>query len=70
MPSIAGEVKDPLQAEPSMTWRDVTAECEADEKSGEIRHKGKDIYWDSSYRMTRISGPLTPHVAFIVEKQE
>lgn len=50
-------------------WRDITAECDVSD-SGAIQHEGKDIYWDSRYRMVRISGPLQPHVAFIVEKRE
>lgn len=54
---------------PQSTWRDVTAECDVSE-SGTIQHEGKDVYWDVRYRMVKISGPLTPHVAFIVEKQE
>lgn len=53
-----------------MSWRDVSRECEVDERSGQIWHKDKEVYWCSNYRMTKISGPLTPHVAFIVEKRE
>lgn len=49
-------------------WRDITAECDVSD-SGAIQHEGKDIYWDVRYRMVKISGPLQPHVAFIVEKQ-
>ena len=55
-----------------MTWRDVTAECEVDESSVKglrILHNGADVLWDGTYRLTKISGPLKPHVAFIVEKQ-
>lgn len=64
-----------------MTWRDITAECEV-QCDNQIYHK--DVKPDGSpywrhvtdevsgypYRLTKISGPLTPHVAFIVEKQE
>lgn len=53
-----------------MTWRDVTAECEVEDDSCIIRHKGEAIDVMNGYRVTRISGPLQPHVAFIVEKQE
>ena len=56
-----------------MTWRDVTAECEAKETATSglvILHQGRDIHWETGYRLTKISGPLKPHVAFIVEKQE
>lgn len=55
------------------TWRDVSRECEVDEsavKGLRILHNGVDVLWDGGYRLTKISGPLTPHVAFIVEKQE
>ena len=55
-----------------MTYRDVTAECEAEDSGTEglvILHKGLAITWDGGYRLTKISGPLQPHVAFIVEKQ-
>lgn len=56
-----------------MTWRDVTAECEVEEsatKGLRIVHNGADVLWENGYRLTKISGPLLPHVAFIVEKQE
>lgn len=53
-----------------MTWRDVTAECEVESGSCIIRHQGREIMPCNGYRVTEISGPLTPHVAFIVEKQE
>lgn len=56
-----------------MTWRDVTAECEAEETATSglvILHQGRDIHWETGYRLTKISGPLKPHVSFIVEKQE
>lgn len=55
---------------PQSTWRDVTAECEVEDDSCIIRHKGEAIDVMNGYRVTRISGPLQPHVAFIVEKQE
>jgi hypothetical protein len=50
-------------------WKDITAECDVSE-TGTIQHEGKDVYWDVRYRIVKISGPLQPHVAFIVEKQE
>lgn len=61
------------------TWRDVTAECEW--VDGRLVHNppgevtgiivcGPDLCLYKGYRLTKISGPLTPHVAFIVEKQE
>lgn len=56
-----------------MTWRDVSAECEAVETPSKgmlIQHQGRDVHWETGYRLTKISGPLQPHVAFIVEKQE
>lgn len=63
---------------PQPVWKDVTAECEGNEKDGNgsqfvLRHNGQVILYgitDDPYRLTKISGPLTPHVAFIVEKQE
>lgn len=56
-----------------MSWRDVSRECEVDEsavKGLRILHNGVDVLWDGGYRLTKISGPLAPHVAFIVEKRE
>ncbi len=64
-----------------MTWRDVTAECEwvdgrlIHEYETEWAHHrtticGGENYLHPGYRLTKISGPLTPHVAFIVEKRE
>ena len=53
-----------------MTWRDVTAECEWED--GELRHHDGDYcqpVTEPAYRLTKISGPLQPHVALIVEKQ-
>lgn len=55
-----------------MSWKDVTAECEAEETATSglvILHQGRDIAWEVGYRLTKISGPLQPHVAFIVEKR-
>lgn len=54
-----------------MSWRDVTAECEVSE-DGEVIMKDGRVFsrCPVGYRLTKISGPLTPHVAFIVEKQE
>ena len=53
-----------------MSYRDVTAECEVEEDSCIIRHHGREIDTRDGHRITMISGPLTPHVAFIVEKRE
>jgi hypothetical protein len=65
---------------PQPTWRDVTAECEWG-KDGLVRLIESDFHrcsvhlcgpaylWPEQYRLTKISGPLTPHVAFIVEKR-
>lgn len=64
---------------PEPVWRDVTAECEVTEDG--LRHIVSDTEsvpltgigaecMPESYRLTKISGPLTPHVAFIVEMQE
>jgi hypothetical protein len=54
-----------------VSWKDVTADC--DMEYGVLYHE----YFANAigtmgkgYRLTRISGPLTPHVAFIVEKEE
>lgn len=72
------EVIPPVPPQP--TWRDVTAECEV-QCDNQIYHK--DVkpdgspYWrhvtdeggNDSYRLTKISGPLKQHVAFIVEKR-
>ena len=58
------------------TWRDVTAECESGfyEENGRISLTHRTDFWDvlktPGYRLTKISGPLKPHVAFIVEKRE
>lgn len=58
-----------------MTWRDVSRECEVEGVA--IMHGRVGVAQlvaepdiQSGYRLTKISGPLTPHVAFIVEKQE
>ena len=58
-------------------WRDVTAECEWYDEGGEgalFYHSpcGRKIRVQDTngFRLTKISGPLQPHVAFIVEKQE
>lgn len=63
---------------PEPKWRDVSSECEALDnqiihktmKNGQAfcAHVTDEV--GSRYRLTKISGPLTPHVAFIVEKQE
>ena len=57
-----------------VSWKDVTAECEIEWDGGEgrwvITHKDLTVCPYNGYRVTRISGPLTPHVAFIVEKEE
>lgn len=69
------EVIPPVPPQP--TWRDVTAECESGvyEENGRISLTHRNGFWDvlkcaGQYRLTKISGPLSPHVAFIVEKQE
>lgn len=62
-----------------MSWRDVSRECEVTEDG--LRHvisghesvplTGPGVEcMPAPYRLTKISGPLQPHVAFIVEKQE
>jgi len=64
-------VNKPLPPQP--VWRDVTAECEVDR--GAMEHQGNHVLVLTAfgamnhYRLTKISGPLTPHVAFIVEKR-
>lgn len=63
-----------------MSWKDVSAECEV-QFDNQIYHKTVQpgtIRWQRvteeagghPYRLTKISGPLSPHVAFIVEKEE
>ena len=57
-----------------MTWRDVTAECEFSESDTAMKLGDELIVGVLSphvrkIRLTKISGPLNPHVAFIVEKQ-
>ena len=58
-------------------YRDVTAECDFGDgqQASHWRHNGVNIAHAQGglvdgYRLTKISGPLTPHVAFIVEKEE
>lgn len=58
-----------------MSWRDVSRECEFSESDMALKLGDELIFGILSphgrkIRLTKISGPLTPHVAFIVEKQE
>lgn len=64
----------------SLRWLDVSDECEVEcssVKGWRIFHKGADVLVESGYRLRKVEdivqaegGPLNPHVAFIVEKQE